>query len=487
VDVPISIGSNIASLGAQRELSQSTDELARVYERLSSGQRINRASDDAAGLAIASQLTANSRVFTQAIRNVNDGISATSIAEGALNALQEITQRQTELAEEAANGSYSSQQRTALNNEANALVNEYNRIISTTSFNGLSLLDGTKSQGTITIQAGSGANSTISISIGSSLAPGGSGASGTLAGGNFASGPTENLGFSPASIQTANISGSGLGDIVTNTKIFLSNGDGTFKAGVAYSAQGGYASFGDVNGDGKADLISISGNNINVQLGNGNGTFQADTQTAVDTSFGSVTGGIRIGDFNGDGLTDVVLSTYDNSVNGNYLSSIQAYFGSGSGALVNQTFVQTLSGVDYGQYVQAVGDFNSDGRSDILFGGLSLVDGTYLGQSDGSFAGAAPFSTTSTGPFYSLNGYSELLTSNGGGGIHIVGPFGNATNVGSIISNKIVVGDFNGDGNTDIVGISAGGTAELSLGNGNGTFNTGITFIRIGDRKRIRG
>src|SRR6185312_14819206 len=99
----ITIGSNIPSLRAQRGLDQATRQLASAYEQLSSGQRINDAGDDAAGLAIADSLRAKGAVLTQAVRNVNDGTSYLNIAEGALKALSDITQRQLELAEQSAN------------------------------------------------------------------------------------------------------------------------------------------------------------------------------------------------------------------------------------------------------------------------------------------------------------------------------------------------------------------------------------------------
>src|SRR6185312_10185234 len=150
----IRLGTNVDSLASQSELNSATSALTQSYKRLSSGLRINQASDDAAGLAIVSQLNSTTRVFTQAVRNVNDGVSAANIAEGALNALKQISERQLELAEEAANGTYSIKQRGALNTEANALVDEYNRIVSTTTFNGMNLFD--PSLGSVTIQAGYG-------------------------------------------------------------------------------------------------------------------------------------------------------------------------------------------------------------------------------------------------------------------------------------------------------------------------------------------
>lgn len=143
--MPITIGNNIASLRAIRQLDSTANEAARVSERLASGQRINRASDDAAGLSIAAGLNADARVFTQSIRNIGDAASMLNIAEGALSTLTDIVTKQIALSEQAANGVYSGRQRLALEREANALRKEYNRIVESTEFNGRKLLDGNSS------------------------------------------------------------------------------------------------------------------------------------------------------------------------------------------------------------------------------------------------------------------------------------------------------------------------------------------------------
>ena len=116
--MPITLGSNINSLMAQRKLANTTDGLARTYERLSSGMRINRASDDAAGLAVSSKLNSDARVYTQGIRNANDGISALSIAQGTLGEASNIVIRLRELATGAANGAFSAAQRRTSDTEA---------------------------------------------------------------------------------------------------------------------------------------------------------------------------------------------------------------------------------------------------------------------------------------------------------------------------------------------------------------------------------
>jgi flagellin len=136
----INIRTNIASLIAQKNLGRTTDGLTTAYERLSSGLRINRARDDAAGLAIADNLMADSRIATVAIRNANDGISIIGITDGAIGQITDVLSRLSELAEQSANGVYSNVQRSALQLEFSALTSEVSRISLTTEFNGLKLL-----------------------------------------------------------------------------------------------------------------------------------------------------------------------------------------------------------------------------------------------------------------------------------------------------------------------------------------------------------
>ena len=158
----ITIGSNIASLQAQRRLGKATDQLGSVYDRLSSGQRINKAADDAAGLAIADSLRAQQRVASVAIRNANDGISTVAIADGALAEIGGVLSRLAELSEQSANGVFSTTQRSALQNEFTALGSEIERIAVTTKFNGVTLLSGTSG---IQLQVGFDSASTSQISI----------------------------------------------------------------------------------------------------------------------------------------------------------------------------------------------------------------------------------------------------------------------------------------------------------------------------------
>ena len=158
------INSNIASINAQRQLMNSGNALDRATERLSSGNRINSAKDDAAGLAIGNRMTSQVRGLDQAIRNANDGVSLIQTAEGALQESTNILQRMRELSVQSANGIYNNADRDTLNAEAQQLKSELDRIADTTSFNGRALLDGTL--GKTDLQIGSQANQTLSVNIG---------------------------------------------------------------------------------------------------------------------------------------------------------------------------------------------------------------------------------------------------------------------------------------------------------------------------------
>ncbi|NLF25704.1 MAG: flagellin FliC [Deltaproteobacteria bacterium] len=157
----INIRTNVPSLVSQRNLDSSTSRLQTSYERLSSGLRINHARDDAAGLAIAENLKSDSKVATVAIRNASDGISIISIADQAIGQITNVLSRLAELAEQSANGVFSNVQRSALQNEFNALTSEIERIAITTEFNGLRLLSG---GGEVVFQVGFDGSSTSRVS-----------------------------------------------------------------------------------------------------------------------------------------------------------------------------------------------------------------------------------------------------------------------------------------------------------------------------------
>lgn len=159
----LTVNTNIASLNTQRNLNTSSKALDTSLQRLSTGSRINSAKDDAAGLQIANRLTSQINGLNVAVKNSNDGISMSQTAEGALQQSTSILQRMRDLSLQAANGSNSDSERTALNSEVTELKKELDRISNTTTFGGKKLLDG--SFETTTFQVGSAANETISVKI----------------------------------------------------------------------------------------------------------------------------------------------------------------------------------------------------------------------------------------------------------------------------------------------------------------------------------
>lgn len=155
------INTNIASLNTQRNLGTSQSSLNTSIQRLSSGLRVNSAKDDAAGMAIGERMTAQIRGLNQAVRNANDGISLAQTGEGALGTITNNLQRIRELAVQSRNATNSATDRAALNTEAQQLKSEIDRVATTTTFNGVKLLDG--SFASQAFQVGANVGETISI------------------------------------------------------------------------------------------------------------------------------------------------------------------------------------------------------------------------------------------------------------------------------------------------------------------------------------
>lgn len=155
------IATNVSSLTAQRHLINTRRLLDRSLERLSSGYRINKAGDDAAGLAISEKLRAKTRGLIQAQRNASDGISLIQVAEGGLEEIQNILIRLRELGVQAASDTIGPQERRYLNEEYQALKEEIDRIANVTEFNGTVLLDGTG--GSLDFQVSTGGQNLLGV------------------------------------------------------------------------------------------------------------------------------------------------------------------------------------------------------------------------------------------------------------------------------------------------------------------------------------
>ena len=157
------INHNVAAVNAQRNLMATGLSLSKSVERLSSGLRINRASDDAAGLSISEKLRSQIRGLAQAQRNAQDGISMIQTGEGAMNEIHDMLQRIRELAVEASNDTLSASDRTAVNTEVQALRNEIDAVGNRTQFNGRNLLDG--SVAAANFQVGPNSTDTLTVSF----------------------------------------------------------------------------------------------------------------------------------------------------------------------------------------------------------------------------------------------------------------------------------------------------------------------------------
>jgi flagellin len=155
------IQSNVEAFNAHRQLVSTSNNAAKSMERLSSGYRINRAADDAAGLAISEKLRGQIRGLSQAQRNAQDGVSLVQTAEGSLNEVHSMLQRVRELAVQYQNGTLSTSDKAAITAEATQLASEIERIGNSADFNGIKLLDG--SGGTISFQVGANDGDTISV------------------------------------------------------------------------------------------------------------------------------------------------------------------------------------------------------------------------------------------------------------------------------------------------------------------------------------
>ena len=154
------INTNIEAFNAHRQLAATSDRASKSMERLSSGYRINRAADDAAGLAITEKLTAQINGLEQAERNAQDAVSLVQTAEGSLDEVHEMLQRVRELAVQYKNGTLSTSDQAAIQSEVNQLASEIERIGSTVQFNGVMLLNGA---GTITFQVGANDGEIITV------------------------------------------------------------------------------------------------------------------------------------------------------------------------------------------------------------------------------------------------------------------------------------------------------------------------------------
>ena len=270
----LSVITNTSSLNAQRNLSNSSNDLATSMQRLSSGMRINSAKDDAAGLQIANRLTSQVNGLGVAQRNANDGISMAQTAEGAMSASSDILQRMRDLALQSANGSNSGDDRAALQKEVVALQSELTRIAETTSFGGQQLLNG--SFGTKSFQVGSNANEVINMTMGN-IAAENLGSQLMVAGGT-------GVGEATAAAATAGTNG-----LLIESDLVITGNGGAATANISYAAN-----------DSSKTIV----NAINAATAAGNVAVKASVQNVTTMTFDAASnGGVLSMDLNGESIS----------------------------------------------------------------------------------------------------------------------------------------------------------------------------------------
>lgn len=210
----LTVNTNVSSLNAQRQLMTSGNRLDQAFERLSSGFRINSASDDAAGLQISNRLDGQINGLNQGIRNANDGISLAQTAEGAMDEITNSFQRVRTLASQAANGSNNDEDRLAIQEEIRSLMTEVNRIAKDTTFGGQNLLDGTYGA---SFQVGADAEQTISFSM-------------TSVGGQDIDAADNGFSLSGIASIASAVTNEGLSDKVANLSATYTSFENVFKA-----------------------------------------------------------------------------------------------------------------------------------------------------------------------------------------------------------------------------------------------------------------
>lgn len=463
------------TLSILRDINSAAGAVSVSSERLSSGLRINKAGDDSAGLSISQSLQLQTRVYTQGIRNLNDGTSLLNIADSALQELENTIIRIKELAHQASNGTYSVTQRRALNTEAQQLAEEYFRISRSASFNGVKLFDGSLSS--VTLQNGFGVNGSITSSLG-----------GALGTGTFAAGVSYNrVGSSGTAITTGDLNGDGNADYVALSDgyvvTYLGNGQGGFTAASTYSMDTGGSEdvvLGDLNNDGILDLVTSGVGAVNgsasIRFGNGNGTFGGVTHYNTNEMDSH---GVTLADLNGDGSLDIVTTGW---AAGGGCSTV--LLNTGSGSFQTSRSYTNPDELDAYQVVSA--DINGDGKLDLATIGKDAIGDAFVtvryGTGQGTFGTYTSYSTGGAIAGVSvsiraadINGDQKadlIASSDDFVSVFLTTASGlNSTPTNYSGGGPVALADVNGDGAKDIVR-----TGSILLGTGSGTFTTGSSL-----------
>jgi len=410
----LTLNTNIDSVNAQNNLNSSQGLLSQSLERLSSGLRINSAADDAAGLAISQQFTTQINGTNQAVNNANDAVSEAQTAGGALTTIVNNLQSIRTLAVESANGSNSASDRQALDAQVQQQIQEITQIASQTSFNGLSVLNG--SSGVTTYQVGANVGNTISINLSQGVAA-------TQIGQVASSANTVS--------NTAALTGNLTLAVGTGTAVTV----GTSVAGAlpGQSATSAYAKAAAIN---SADISGL--------------TASASTTATEATAFSNI---VAATNGTGVGATNATASTYNLSING-----VAIYSGTG-----NVAAGTTLTVNDIASQINLYSSQDGNVTASVAAGKLTLTaaDGSDIAVKQTLTAGTAGATGTGTGAAAGVAASGTGIDTSISGGVAGTNTINAGTLTLSANSNIAVGGtDAAAIGTTD--GNIALGTATLA-------------------------
>jgi len=454
------INTNTAALGAQYNLKKVQSSMDEAMAALSSGKRINSASDDAAGIAIATRMESQVRGLNQAMRNAADGQSMVATAEGAMDEITNMLQRMRELAIQSANDTNSDDDREALNLEVDALIAEIDRVVNTTSFNGKNILDGSAD---MNFQVGAKAGETMNVAI-SSL--------GTSALGSLTGAPS----------SSAVLSSSHQGEEAETTEVSIAfNGNDTYSFNLNITDSAGNAQALAISADvNNASAVSVAGA-INEAIANvaGLDDYAAATSSGnvvtVKNSFGEAitldsfasvgSGTATYSTINGGNGSDAVVNLGGGSNNTgtaftttaattNYTAGSDAT--SGTAAVYELLFDENEVSTQADASTWVVGDFGTAPAAadhlEIAFGDFNVTIATADATSPGTFAAAANVEQDA----YTFS----VVTTDDGDGTLSYTLKATANQVGAVATADIpTINAIDADGNVITDGLFGGGSA----------------------------
>ncbi len=461
------VNTNIASLNAQRNLGLNESQLQKSLERLSSGLRVNRSADDAAGLSIASKLNFQTRGLNQAVRNAGDATSLVQTAEGAFNVATNILGRLRELAVQSASDTNTASDRATLKGESDLLVAELTRIAVTTEFNGSTLLDGSFTSGKI--QIGANADQTVSFSLGDIRAAqlGKFAAfSVNVADGIGSAGTSQQSGFGNLTTGEFQINGKLTGattttdDQVSVLELFYNQTGGTLQLGDGTTgASGVTASASIANGTGSA--ASTVSTNLALQLARGTAALYVNG-TAITSLANKDGGSVHVGDSAAYLTNSSFVSAFVAKINAAGITNVTARQNNDGSTYVLLATKGTDVKLAYSAAFSVGSQFSNAGLASQIVGSGNATSeiSTYNGQSS-AIAKAAAINSIKTKSGVTATAIQNDISQTA------------AVTAGGLSSNDLII---NGTAIAATSGVTASdGNGALRAAINSVTSNTGVT------------